>query len=251
MTNVKYRSNGILYGSSRISSTMPKIEQSREGLMVELMDENSALQYFIKIFNGSKEKAVKHCRDRYIQYRRLWKNQIDHYASAIKIDKNNVQNFLPLCIDIEVASICDLACKFCYREVLPTPDKIMSMELFRQIADQASALGIPSAKLNWRGEPLMNPHLPEMVRYLKNKGFLEVIINTNATHLTQEMSEKLIEAGLDLMIYSFDGGTKETYEKNRPGRFKTNNFENVYSNIRNFSQVRKDKKRIFLEPRSR
>ena len=27
------------------------------------------------------------------------------------------------------------------------------------------------------------------------------------------------------MIYSFDGGTKDTYEKMRPGRFGKNNFD--------------------------
>ena len=34
------------------------------------------------------------------------------------------------------------------------------------------------------------------------------------------MSLKIINSGLDLMIYSFDGGTKKSYEKMRPGRFK-------------------------------
>ena len=45
--------------------------------------------------------------------------------------------------------------------------------------------------------------------------------------LTNSVAEKLIDSGLDLMIYSFDGGTKNSYEKMRPGRFKDNNFEDV------------------------
>ena len=47
------------------------------------------------------------------------------------------------------------------------------------------------------------------------------------------MSKKLLESGLDLMIFSFDGGTKKSYEKMRPGRFKKNNFDQVYLNIKN------------------
>ena len=35
------------------------------------------------------------------------------------------------------------------------------------------------------------------------------------------------------MIYSFDGGTKKTYEKMRPGRFKKNLFDEIYQNIKN------------------
>ena len=73
----------------------------------------------------------------------------------------------------------------------------------------------------------------------KKKGVLETIINTNATALDEKTSEKIIKSGLDLMIYSFDGGNKKTYEKMRPGRFKKNNFENIYKNILNFHKIKK------------
>ena len=43
----------------------------------------------------------------------------------------------------------------------------------------------------------------------KKKGVLETIINTNATKLNSVMAKKIINSGLDLMIYSFDGGTKK------------------------------------------
>ena len=43
----------------------------------------------------------------------------------------------------------------------------------------------------------------------------------------------------DTLIYSFDGGTKETYEKNRPGRFSDNKFEDVLNNIRTLHEVKK------------
>ena len=88
----------------------------------------------------------------------------------------------------------------------------------------------------------MHPKLSNFIKYAKEKGILETIINTNATNLTIENSNKLIESGLDLIIYSFDGGTKETYEKMRPGRFQKNSFSKVYENIRNFHKVRNEKK---------
>ena len=40
------------------------------------------------------------------------------------------------------------------------------------------------------------------------------------------------------MIYSFDGGTKKTYEQLRPGRFNKNTFEKVVSNIKNFNNLK-------------
>ena len=50
--------------------------------------------------------------------------------------------------------------------------------------------------------------------------------------------KELIESGLDFMIYSFDGGTEKTYEKMRPGRFKENNFSEVYENIKRFHTIK-------------
>ena len=67
------------------------------------------------------------------------------------------EKMTPLCVDIEVASICDLACPFCYREFVVTPDKIIDEKLCYNLIDQVADLGVPSMKFNWRGEPLLNP----------------------------------------------------------------------------------------------
>ena len=88
-----------------------------------------------------------------------------------------------------------------------------------------ASLNIASLKLNWRGEPLLHPQLCEIIRHAKEQGIVDVIINTNATHLDDSYAEKLLNSGLDYIIFSFDGGTKETYEKNRVSRFTYNQFE--------------------------
>ena len=196
--------------------------------------------------SSNAEKLLNSFKDRYKSYRLAWKGQPDHAISS-KLLGDKFIDFAqsPMCVDIEVAAICDLACPFCYRQSIATPDKVMSLDLFHTIIDQCIDIGVPSVKLNWRGEPLLNPKLPEMIKYAKNKGILEVIINTNATTLDKKTSLAIIDAGLDLMIYSFDGGSKETYEKMRPGRFENNYFENVYENIRLFSELRDEKKAIF------
>jgi MoaA/NifB/PqqE/SkfB family radical SAM enzyme len=92
---------------------------------------------------------------------------------------------------------------------------------------------------------LLYPRLAELIAYAKKKGILETIINTNATCLTADIATGLIDSGLDMIIYSFDGGSKESYELMRPGRFKENNFDEVYLNIRRFSEIRKAKGALF------
>ena len=78
----------------------------------------------------------------------------------------------------------------------------MKKELAFKIIDQCKELGVPSMKFNWRGEPLMHPNLSEIINYAKNNGVIETIINTNATHLNNKVSEKIIQSGLDILIFS-------------------------------------------------
>lgn len=205
--------------------------------MIDNIENNKSLHHY---------KSQKDLKNRYLWYRESWKNFPD-IAYKKKYDSKRLKeiNYPPLCVDIELASVCDLACPFCFRNFIATPDKIMKKELAFKIIDQCSELGVPSMKFNWRGEPLMHPELPEIVKYAKSKGIIETIINTNATNLNKKVANEIIDSGLDLLIYSFDGGSKKTYEKMRPGRFKENSFEKVYENIKNFNIIKKNKKAKF------
>ena len=185
-------------------------------------------------------------KTRFINYRNSWTEQPKmFYSNGIKKFNERIKFSNPMCVDIEIASICDLGCPHCFREYIITPDKIMNKKLFCDLVDEISEMKIPSIKLNWRGEPLLHPKLSEFISYAKNKSILDVSINTNATTLDEKKSKLLIESGLDQIIYSFDGGIKSTYEKMRPGRFKFNSFERVYENIKTFNRVRTELKSKF------
>ncbi len=239
-SKITRKKQGVLTGSSHLVD-QSKLVTDRVTYMLNNMSENKAYLHAVNDERlKNKEELLEAYKHKYAEYRRLWFDQSKECIDKKIFGSELINNgYIPLCIDIETASICDLACPFCYRESLATPDKIISEKLFKKIVDQASDMGVPSIKLNWRGEPLMHPKLPRMIDYAKRKGIIEVIINTNATHLSVNTSQKLIDAGLDLMIYSFDGGTKETYERMRPGRFKENSFDTVYKNIVEFSKIRK------------
>ena len=210
--------------------------------MIEHMASNKAYVHARVAAKGDVDgRLLEAFRERFRRYREDWRAQPRRaIAEDLSGDAFAAAGMAPLCVDIEVAAVCDLACPFCYRQFIATPDKIIDEALFRRIVDQAAELGVPSLKLNWRGEPLLNPKLPEMVDYAKRKGILETLINTNATTLDEKKARALIEAGLDLIIYSFDGGSKQSYERMRPGRFKPNSFDLVYENIRGMARLRKE-----------
>ena len=73
---------------------------------------------------------------------------------------------------------------------------------------------LPKLKtLTQAGGKLSSKLLKEYINYAKQNGILETMINTNATNLNEKMSNKLIDSGLDFLIYSFDGGSYYILQK--------------------------------------
>jgi sulfatase maturation enzyme AslB (radical SAM superfamily) len=217
-------------------------EDARIAFGVETMSLNKAYHYARERCGGDADGIVlREFQERFRQYRRGWRAQPQRAMSEkLTGTRFRAEGYGPLCIDVEAAAVCDLACPFCFRQHITTPDKVMRWELFTKVMDQCEELQVPSLKLNWRGEPLLNPKLPEMIDYAKQRGILEVIINSNAVTLTKDKARALIESGLDFLIYSFDGGSKQTYERMRPGRFQHNDFDKVYSNIRQLHELKRE-----------
>ena len=208
--------------------------------MIDNMAANKAYVHARAAAGGDADQSLLQAHvDRFKWYRESWRGQPNRMFDEHKFGAAfEAEDLPPLSVDLETASLCDLACPFCYRQWIATPDKIMDKDTAFRLIDEAAEMGVPSIKFNWRGEPLMNPRIADIVGHAKKRGILDTIINTNATHLDDTMARRLIDAGLDHVIYSFDGGSEDSYDKMRPGRFGENTFQDVYANIRNFAAVR-------------
>ncbi len=158
------------------------------------------------------------------EYRKKW----------FEYPQNRILGDFPLNLDIESTNACDLRCIMCTRNFMTEKIGSISWDLYKKVVDEASDYRLPALKLNFRGEPLLHPDLPKLVKYAKDKGVLEVQFNTNGLSLTEKKSEELIKAGLDRIIFSVDGATKGTYEGIRTG----SNFERVVGNIKRFVEIR-------------
>ena len=111
----------------------------------------------------------------------------------------------------------------------------MDVELARQIINEGSRKGMASIKLNWRGEPLLwKDHLVSTIKYAKEMGIIEIILNTNGLLLDGDLSREIIMAGLDQIIISVDGDSEETYTKIRKG----GDFGKLVGNIEKFLEIR-------------
>ncbi|MEW6263517.1 MAG: radical SAM protein [Thermodesulfobacteriota bacterium] len=169
----------------------------------------------------------------YQAYRRLWDDR------PARKDPGE----FPLHLDIETTNACNLRCIMCPRTIFLnsgnkkwSPDGrigFMTWELYQDLIDQAAAGGAYSVKLNFLGEPLLHPQVVKQVRYAKENG-LEVMMNTNATLLTEEMSHELLIAGLDDVFFSVDSPYRDEYEHIRAGA----KFEEVLENIQTFIEIK-------------
>lgn len=149
------------------------------------------------------------------------------------LDKKPEVSGLPIELVIEATNKCNLNCIMCVRKVMKRPIGFMDFDLYRKIIDQISPY-VELIYLHGLGEPLFHPKIFEMVHYAKTHG-LNVGISTNATLLTKEKSQKLIDSGLDYLIIALDAARPETFKKVRGG----NNFKVVVSNTKQFLKLKK------------
>lgn len=184
------------------------------------------------IFNDNWKRAYG---ENYWKYREMW----------AKAPVEKIVTPYPMHLDIEITNVCNLKCPMCARTLLIEKNQFgdpyfIDYKLFKKIIDQVAGKGVYALNLNADGETLLHKDLVKMVAYAKKKGIIDIMFHTNATLLTANIAEGLIDAGLDKLIVSFDAPRKDLYEKIRIGA----NFEEVVENVKRFVEMRNAKGKI-------
>lgn len=149
----------------------------------------------------------------------------------------------PRHLQVEIITHCNLGCIMCPRTVALARaataaeeqawHRRMPYEEFLALLRQFA--GLQTLSLHGIGEPLMHPHLFEMVAAAAQRE-IQVRFTTNATLLDRNRCRRLIESGLHRLIVSLDGASAPTYEAIRPGA----KFERVVDNLRMLTAVRRE-----------
>jgi len=206
--------------------------------------------YVFKIFSSKKRSAFKEVsgvksflkklaaqdsKIKFLRYRFRWNYFPElHFVSQF-----------PTHVDVETTNRCNLRCVIC-PHAFPTPEFIkslgsMDVALAIRIIDECHKKGLASIKLNWRGEPLLwKKYLTYIIRYAKEKGIIDVMLNTNGLLLDEKLSLDIIKAELDQIIFSIDGNSPETYGEVRQG----GDFNKLVDNIESFLKIRNSLKRF-------
>jgi MoaA/NifB/PqqE/SkfB family radical SAM enzyme len=115
----------------------------------------------------------------------------------------------PSTLYLEVTNRCNSLCTHCPRTYFPKPPRDLSLAQIARLVEQVP--GLRQAVLHGVGEPLLNPELPAIIRYLKGRG-LRVLFNSNVIGLRPRLQEELVRSGLDEYRASLDAATSGTYQ---------------------------------------
>lgn len=149
----------------------------------------------------------------------------------------------PEIVDVELTNHCNLNCRMCARQNMTRLKGFMANEIFEQVADECNTYRAGARLIGW-GEPFLNKNIIDYCRYFKSKIVSSYYDNSpessplhitnNGQIITKKEMKALVEIGLDSIIFSFQGATKDGYEYMRRGA----SYDLLKNNILKLVEIR-------------
>jgi MoaA/NifB/PqqE/SkfB family radical SAM enzyme len=163
--------------------------------------------------------------EKYKWYRREWHRRPKEFDHGEQ----------PLSVICELVSNCNLACNMCYtikesfKNSVVGANRVLSWPSVKKIIDEAAEMNVPSILFSWRGESTLYKSVhegkvytfPDVLKYARDAGILEVTALTHGQLIDELMAEKIVEAKPNWISFSVDG-LFDTYNKIRTPRNKKN-----------------------------
>ena len=140
---------------------------------------------------------------------------------------------VPRLLMLEVTNACNLKCKMCGNRNMKRPRGMMCLDLGKRAICEAAKIGIQEVALYTTGEPLLYPHLDQLIITAKEKN-MYCFLTSNGMLLNKELAKMLCKSGLDSFKFSIDATSKEEYESIREGGI----FENLINNVKLLHETR-------------
>ena len=163
----------------------------------------------------------------------------------------------PLSIHVCPATFCNFKCFYCTMSnelgggiLSDVNKKFMDMDFFALLIEQIKSFPDKLKLLNfaWLGEPLLHPHIVEMVKIAKQADIAErVEIVSNGSMLNYELSKGLVEAGLDRIRISLQGLTEESYWKTSKYKIDLNKFKENISILHELASEHGSNTKIYIK----
>lgn len=121
----------------------------------------------------------------------------------------------------ELTDACNLCCLHCGSNACPQNKTYLPVEAVKAVLDRVAGAFSPRSIMICLtgGEPLLHPHLFEIIAHAKACGF-SCGMTTNGTLIDAAAAQKLVCAGIDSVTFSLDG-LEDTHDRfrNKQGTF--------------------------------
>ena len=171
-----------------------------------------------------------------------------HFTIINQKDRRVLREMLPLkkplSIFIEPTNMCNFKCVCCghgndKNRTDLKPLMNMKMDLFKKLINELrnwKGDKLRLLRLAVLGEPFVHPKMLDMIKMAKEAEVAETVdIFSNGSLLTEEISSKLVEYGLDSIRFSIYSVLPERHKEITQTNFDINR---IYSNIRKLQQIR-------------
>ncbi len=139
---------------------------------------------------------------------------------------------------MDVSGTCNLRCRMCYFS-LPGRRRTgqLPLEVFDRFCDEVGERAL-SFSLSMGAEPLVLRDFPRYLEIAASHRVPNLSFISNATLLTPELAEAIVDSGVRCVTFSIDGATKETYERIRTGAV----FERTLCNVDTLARVKRERR---------
>lgn len=158
---------------------------------------------------------------------------------TVLLHKDELCKF-PFLVDIELTNHCNLQCIFCGQQAMIREKGFISEGTFQKIIDECLLYNAPVRLIRW-GEPFLHEKIIDFCKYTKSKD-LPLHITSNGLAMKESDMKALIDMGVDSLIFSFQGTTKEQYEIMRNNKL----YDKLKSNILKLIKMRGNKSKPFI-----
>lgn len=141
----------------------------------------------------------------------------------------------PVLLNLNHTTICNLRCMMCVQALEDVPQQVMQPEVYRRIRDELFDR-VSHISLTVMGDPFCVPRafFDEILDDVEHYD-LRLELTTNATLLGKDEELERLARLTNKMVFSFDGATKETFERIRvPAK-----WDSTVANIERFCRIRR------------
>jgi len=149
----------------------------------------------------------------------------------------------PMKVQWELTYHCNLKCQHCQIWQIPTDEinkNTLSFDKQKKIVADLAKNGVRHVSFSG-GEMFLQKTVYELIAYAKSLG-LKVGGNSNAFLINEEIAQKVVDSGLDMLYISMDGDNAKTHDKIRGVEGA---FDRVFEGVKNLRNIKPDMKIFF------